>query len=165
MNKDDMNELKKENDNIEVPPEVDLAIERGIKKGKAYKRKRGLRPIAVLAASLVLALGITSVVKFISKSDTPPLISLNSSVTLPSVGSSENLQKLLKNYIGQNSGMIYDDAVRSSAPASPPMPHTSSAAKGSFSGTETSISDSNSTQGNAYNNSPRLFSNQSRLKE
>ena len=37
MNKDNMEELKKEYDNIEVPPEVDLAIEKGIKKGKVYK--------------------------------------------------------------------------------------------------------------------------------
>ena len=119
MNKDNMNELKKEYDNIEVPPEVDLAIESGIKKGKAYKRKRGVKPLAVIAAGLVLALGIASGGKLLSTNNTP-LIALNSSKTLPTVGSSENLQKLLKTYIGQNNGMAYDSATRDSASNSQP---------------------------------------------
>ena len=115
MNKDNMNELKKEYDNIEVPPEVDLAIEKGIRKGKAYKRKRRAKPIAVIAAGLVLALGINTTLKLLSKNDAP-VITLNSTVTLPTVGSADNLQKLLKNYIGKNGEMAYGNAVGGSAP-------------------------------------------------
>lgn len=142
MNKDDMNELKKEYDNIEVPPEVDLAIERGIKKGKAYKRKRVLKPFAVIAAGLVLALGISSGWKLLSTNNTS-LTAVNSSKILPTVGSSGNLQKLLKTYIGQNNGMTYDTATKS-APISAPMPQAAATEKSStVDGRETTASQGN----------------------
>jgi inhibitor of cysteine peptidase len=112
MNKDDMKELKKEYDNIEVPPEVDLAIEKGIKKGKAYKRRRVIKPLGVIAAGLVLALGITSTGKLLSRNNTPivskkneQLMALDFRKTLPTVGSPEKLQELLKTYIAENNGM------------------------------------------------------------
>jgi inhibitor of cysteine peptidase len=115
MNKDNMNELKKEYDNIEVPPEVDLAIEKGIKKGKNYKRKNRIKPFAVIAAGIVLALGIASSANLVSTNDIP-LIALRSIEPLPIVGSSENLQKLLKTYISQNNGILYDGATNAGAP-------------------------------------------------
>lgn len=120
MNKDNMDELKKEYDNIEVPPEVDLAIEKGIKRGKNYKKKNRFKPFAVIAAGLVLALGIASGTNLVntnvvSTNDTP-LIVLEAKKTLPIVGSSENLQKLLKTYILQNSGMVYYDGIKYGAP-------------------------------------------------
>jgi len=114
MNKDDMKDLKKEYDNIEVPPELDLAIEKGIKKGKSYNKKKVIKPFAVIAAGVVLALGIASGVNHIGINDTS-LIAIDSSKTLPIVGSSENLQKLLKTYIFQNSGILYGDAMRDGA--------------------------------------------------
>lgn len=120
MNKDDMKDLKKEYDNIEVPPEVDLAIEKGIKKGKAYNKKKVIKPFTVIAAGVVLALGIASGVNHIGIKDTP-LIAIDSSKTLPIVGSSANLQKLLKTYIFQNSGIVYEDAMRDGA-IPPSMP-------------------------------------------
>ena len=86
MNKDDMKDLKKEYDNIEVPPELDLAIEKGIKKGKSYNKKKVIKPFAVIAAGVVLALGIASGVNHIGINDTP-LIAVDSSKTLPIVGS------------------------------------------------------------------------------
>jgi inhibitor of cysteine peptidase len=122
MNKDKMNELKKEYDNIEVPKELDLAIENGIKKGRAYKRKRAVKPLTIIAAGIVLAFGINSMANRISTIDTPlitsdkPLIAVNSSITLPTVGSSENLQKLLKTYIDQNDGSTYGLASDESLP-------------------------------------------------
>jgi uncharacterized secreted protein with C-terminal beta-propeller domain len=106
MNKDSMKELKKEYDNTEVPKELDLAIENGIKKGRAYTRKRAVKPLTVLAAGIVLAFGINSVANRLITSDVP-LIAVKSSITLPTVGSSENLQKLLKTYIDQNAGGTY----------------------------------------------------------
>jgi len=106
MNKDSMNELKKEYDNTEVPKELDLAIENGIKKGRAYKRNRAVKPLTVLAAGIVLAFGINAVANSLITSDSP-LIAVKSSIDLPTVGSSENLQKLLKTYIDQNNGGTY----------------------------------------------------------
>ncbi|MGK0468096.1 beta-propeller domain-containing protein [Clostridium sp.] len=106
MNKDSMNELKKEYDNTEVPKELDLAIENGIKKGRDYKRKRAIKPLTVLAAGIVLAFGINVVANSLIKSDTQ-LVAVKSSIDLPTVGSSENLQKLLKTYIDQNDGGTY----------------------------------------------------------
>jgi len=124
MNKDNMNDLKKEYDNIEVPPEVDLAIERGIKKGKAYKRKKLIKPFMAIAACLILVVGIVAGGKFIATKDTSPIASLNLSKKLPTVGSSKNLQKLLKTYIGQNNGMEYNTATKNGAP----MPAVAAAA-------------------------------------
>lgn len=106
MNKDKMNELKKEYDNTEVPKELDLAIENGIKKGRAYKRKRAVKPLTIIAAGIVLAFGINSVANRLITIDTP-LVAVNSSIPLPTVGSSENLQKLLMTYINQNDGRTY----------------------------------------------------------
>lgn len=106
MNKDSMNELKKEYDNTEVPKELDLAIENSIKKGRDYKRKRAVKPLTVIAAGIVLAFGINSMANRLITSDAP-LIAVNSSIALPTVGSSENLQKLLKTYIDQNYGRTY----------------------------------------------------------
>ncbi|HEY8888963.1 MAG TPA: beta-propeller domain-containing protein [Clostridium sp.] len=115
MNKDNMNELKKEYDNIEVPPELDFAIEKGIKKGKAYKRKKLIKPFMAIAACLILVVGIAASGKLFNTNDTS-LIALDSSKTLPVVASSKNLQKLLKPYIGQNNGMKYNTATKNSAP-------------------------------------------------
>ncbi|MBU3111238.1 beta-propeller domain-containing protein [Clostridium lacusfryxellense] len=116
INKDSMDQLKKEYDNIEVPTEIDLAIEKGIKKGKVYKRKHMVKVFGAVAAGLVLAVGITSSVRIISVNKSQ-LIVKNSSSTLPVVGTSKNLEKLLKTYIGQNSGikneMTSDDSVES----------------------------------------------------
>ncbi|MEK6264652.1 MAG: beta-propeller domain-containing protein, partial [Clostridium sp.] len=106
MNKDSMKELKKEYDNTEVPKELDLAIENGIKKGRAYMRKRAVKPLTVLAAGIVVAFGINSVANRLNTSDVP-LIAVKSSIALPTVGSAENLQKLLKTYIDQNDGRAY----------------------------------------------------------
>jgi inhibitor of cysteine peptidase len=117
----DMDELKKEYDNIEVPPEVDLAIEKGIKNGKAYKRKTIIKPFALIAASLVLAVGIISVGKFFSTNNTS-LIAANYSKSLPTVGSSNNLQKLLATYIGQNNGIKYDANKTEGVANAPTMP-------------------------------------------
>ena len=114
-----MNKLKKEYDNIEVPPEVDLAIEKGIKKGKEYKRKRGLKPFAVIAAGLVLAFGIVSGGKLLSTENTS-VLSLHSSNTLPIVGSLENLQKLLKTYTSQNNMAYGSDTSDGTAKAKQP---------------------------------------------
>ena len=125
-NNNNMNDLKKEYDNIEVPPEVDLAIEKGIIKGKTYKRKRVLKPLVVIAAGLVLAFGIATGGKFISKSNTS-LISLNPIKTLPIVGSSNNLQKLLKTYIGVNNDMAYGSDTGSGPPMTTAMPQLATA--------------------------------------
>jgi inhibitor of cysteine peptidase len=120
MNKDNMDELKKEYDNIEVPPELDLAIEKGIKKGKNYKRKNRFKPFAVIAAGMVLALGIASGENLVNtnvvSTKNTPLIVLEARKTLPIVGSAENLQKLLKIYIGQNYGIVKEKATRSGNP-------------------------------------------------
>lgn len=153
MNVDNMNELKKEYDNIELPPEVDLAIEEGIRKGKAYKRKRVFKPIAITAAVLVLALGIASGGSFISTNNTP-LIVLNSSKILPIVGSSENLQKLLKTYIGENNETEYNSAIRNGSPKSAEMPQIAKAGNSSLgNGKEASIADGKGPQSNATNDS------------
>ena len=111
MNKDNMNELKKEFDNIEVPPELDLAIEKGIKKGKNYKRKVRIKSFALVAASLVIVVGLTCYGKFLSTNNSS-LIAINSNNTLPVVGSSENLEKLLESYNGQNYSVKYDQATK-----------------------------------------------------
>jgi inhibitor of cysteine peptidase len=146
MNKDNMNKLKVEYDNIQVPQEVDFAIEKGIRKGVEYKRKRIFKPLAITAAVLVLALGIASGGRFISTNNTP-LSALNPSKTLPSVGSSENLQKLLKNYIGQNNTNLYDSAITNSAPKSVEMPRSAGAGKSSLgNGRDSSAAGSKSEQ-------------------
>jgi len=111
MNKDSMDELKKEYDNIEVPKELNLAIEKGIKKGRIYKRKTGIKSFALIAAALVLAVGLASAGKLFNTNNTS-LIAINSNNTLPIVGSSENLEKLLKTYIVQNNGVKYDQAIK-----------------------------------------------------
>jgi len=113
VNKDNMNELKKEYDNIEIPPEVDLAIENGIKKGRAYKRKKALKEFTVIAAGIVLAFGITIGAGRLIINNAP-LSSLQSSTALPTVGTTENLQKLMKTCIAQNDGMLYGDSKESS---------------------------------------------------
>ena len=120
MIKDDLNDLKKEYDNIEVPPELDLAIEKGIKKGKTYNKKRVVKPFAIIAAGVVLALGIASGVNHIGTNDTS-LIAIDSSKTLPIVGSSANLQKLLKTFMIQNYGMLDGAGIRYGA-IPPSMP-------------------------------------------
>ena len=104
MNKDNMDQLKREYENIEVPTEIDLAIEKGIKKGKVYKRKRMVKVFGTLAAGLVLAVGIASSIRIISANKSQ-LIVEDSRSTLPVVGTSKNLEKLLKTYIGQNNGI------------------------------------------------------------
>ncbi|MGH4121316.1 beta-propeller domain-containing protein [Clostridium sp.] len=115
MKSDKMNELKKEYDNTEVPKELDLAIENGIKKGRDYKRKRAVKPLTIIAAGIVLAFGVNSMANRLITSDAP-LIAVKSSIALPTVGSSENLQKLLKTYIDQNDGRIYGFARDESLP-------------------------------------------------
>ncbi|MCJ7690889.1 MAG: beta-propeller domain-containing protein, partial [Clostridiaceae bacterium] len=115
MNKDKMNELKKEYDNTEVPKELDLAIENGIKKGRAYKRKRAVKPLTIIVAGIVVAFGINSMANRLITSDAP-LIAVKSSIALPTVGSSENLQKLLKTYIDQNDDKTYGFARDESLP-------------------------------------------------
>jgi len=130
MNKDNMNELKKEYDNIEVPLDVDFAIEKGIKRGKVFKRKRMEKSLAVVAAGLVLAFAITSGVKFLSTNN-KSLIAIQSSKTLPVVGSSENLQKLLKTYIGQNNEIENDMATKDSGPITKAMPQNEPTGKSS----------------------------------
>ncbi|MFT5871384.1 MAG: inhibitor of cysteine peptidase [Clostridium sp.] len=156
MNKDNMDELKKEYDNIEVPPELDLAIERGIKKGKAYKRKIAVKSLAAVAACLFLTVGTASGIKFFnpnntSLTQTQPNKIVGSSKTLPVVGSSENLQKLLKNYIVQNNyGMKSDMAMGNNAAISAEMPQSTVTEKSSSdSGRETSAMANKSGQSNA----------------
>lgn len=107
MNKDNMNELKKDYDNIEVPPELDLAIEKGIKNGKMYKKRSRVKTYSLVAAVLILALGIASSWK-IYINNNKNLIAQNTASTLPVVGSSENLEKLLKLYMGKNGISNYD---------------------------------------------------------
>jgi len=125
MNKDKMNELKREYDSVEVPPELDLAIEKGIRKGKDYKRKTGIKSFALVAATLALAVGIGSAGNFFSTKDTS-LIAIDSSKTLPTVGSSQNLEKLLKNYIGQNNDVKYSTDTAMNTSKSGNMPQTAS---------------------------------------
>ncbi|MGE5627625.1 MAG: beta-propeller domain-containing protein [Solirubrobacterales bacterium] len=114
MNKDNMNELKKDYNNIEVPAELDLAIEKGIKKGKVYKKRFRAKTYSLVAAVLVLVIGIASSWKtYINKNN--ELMAQNTISTLPVVGSSENLEKLLKPYIEKNSipnfGFAQEDKV------------------------------------------------------
>lgn len=145
MNKDNMKELKREYDNIEVPPEVDLAIEKGIKKGKAHNKKRRVKPFGIIAAGLILALGVASAGKLLSTDDSS-LVAIDSNKTLktlPSVGSSENLQKLLKTFMNQNNGMAYDTFRVGSAPLQPTMEAEKS---NSNSGKETSFAGNAGTQ-------------------
>ncbi|WP_291634471.1 beta-propeller domain-containing protein [Clostridium sp.] len=157
MNKDNMDELKKEYDNIEVPPELDLAIERGIKKGKAYKRKIAVKSLAAVAACLFLTIGTASGIKFLnpnntSLTQTQPSKIVQSINILPVVGSSKNLQKLLENYIGlgQNYGMKSEMAMDNIAPRSAEMPQTTVTEKSSSdSGRETSATANKSVQSNA----------------
>lgn len=113
MNKNNIDDLKKEYDNIEVPAEVDLAIENGIKKGRAYKRKRAVKPLTVIAAGIVLALGIASFGKSLITDDSQLVVKETPLIVkyikpLPTVGSAENLQNLLQAYIGENNGFWSD---------------------------------------------------------
>lgn len=128
MNKDNMEELKKEYDSIEVPPEIDLAIEKGIKKGKAHNKKRSKRPFTILAAGLVLVLGMASAWNFFSTRE-EALVVLESSKSLPSVGSEENFQKLLGAYIGQQGEAFTNGSIRAGAPTLETMPQDGAADK------------------------------------
>jgi inhibitor of cysteine peptidase len=141
MNKDNMEELKKEYDNIEVPPEVDLAIEKGIQKGKAHNKKRGTKPFGIIAAGLVLAIGMASAGKLLSTSD-KALIAVDSSKSLPTVGTSENLEKLLKIFISESNGIAYGNATVGSAPLPPSSPQSSDASKSTSNGGRDSIAES-----------------------
>ena len=149
MNKDDMNDLKKEYDNIEVPPEIDLAIEKGIKKGNLYNRKRWVKPFAIIAAVLVLAIGVTSFGKLINRNKLE-LIALNSSKILPTVGSSENLQKLLKTYIVQNESVQnksvqYGTKAITGSAKSDAMPKSAAASKSNLTNESNAVSDYSKT--------------------
>ena len=73
---------------------------------RKIKLERAVKSLTVIAAGIVLAFGINSMANRLITSDAP-LIAVNSSIALPTVGSSENLQKLLKTYIDQNYGRTY----------------------------------------------------------
>jgi len=153
MSKDNMDELKKEYDNIEVPPEIDLAIENAIKKGKVYKRISRIKALSSIAAVLVLAVGITLGVKHLMTNNTP-IIVVDSNITLPVVGSALNLQKLLKNYIGGNSGMAYNTLTRDSESSSSAMPGAVASGKSTLNSgvTSDSASTTNATSDHSTTN-------------
>ncbi|MDP4178317.1 MAG: beta-propeller domain-containing protein [Bacillota bacterium] len=129
MNQDNLNELKKQFEDIEVPAEIDFAIEEGIKRGRNYKRHRFIKPASIAAAAVFICVifvygGISgNLFKSMNnkKSSTAECsLSSSNSIELPSVGSESNLKILLKDYVNNNnirSGGAYlgiaDDSIES----------------------------------------------------
>lgn len=97
MENNKLNKLKKDFDNIEIPPELDFKIEEGIKKASIEKKKKKyFIPAAsgICAAVLLIVIIISSNLKYDSKLSTnKPQIKTTAS--LPIVGSEENMKKLL----------------------------------------------------------------------
>lgn len=113
-----MEELKKQFEDIEIPSEIDLAIEKGIRRGKSYKKNKFIRPVGVAAAVLFLCITLVCSAKsgklysgiknskkttsysmskaFDSKANTENIN--GKEIELPAVGSAKNLKHLLDKY-------------------------------------------------------------------
>jgi len=120
MNKK-IDELKKEYENIEVPAEIDFAIEKGIKKGK--RRKNTGREDIGMAAAVLICIMSLSIFKLNESSlsyktyENEPV-----GISLSVLGSSDSLIKIIKdnqnNYMGVRNGAVFgveDAAIKSTA--------------------------------------------------
>lgn len=104
-----IDKLKEEYQNIEVPAEIDFALEKGIKKGK--RRKRAGRGYIGLAAAVLICIMSLSIFKLRESSLSYKTYEKEpAGISLGLLGSSENLLKILKD--NQN---IYNTGVRGGA--------------------------------------------------
>lgn len=92
----ELDELKKEYENIEVPPEIDFALEKGIKRGRR-KRNSGRGYIGLAAAILICVMSLSIFKLKESSISYKPLEKEPAGISLSSLGSCENLLKMLKN--------------------------------------------------------------------
>lgn len=109
MKKDEFARLKKDYDSIDIPPELDFAVEEGIKKGKTHNKNHGTaKSMAIAAAALIfvttLGLNISGRLVSMKSSTSGSTKSVQKySENLPVIGSAENLQSLLKDYVSNGS--------------------------------------------------------------
>ncbi|MDV3425931.1 MAG: beta-propeller domain-containing protein, partial [Bacillota bacterium] len=101
-----MDKLKEEYQNIEVPPEIDFALEKGIKKGK--RRKKTGREFVGLAAAVLICIMSLSVFKLRESSLSYKTYEKEpAGISLSLLESSNNLLKILK-----DNKNIYNTGVR-----------------------------------------------------
>lgn len=116
-----LEELKKDYDNIEVPAEIDFALEKGIKKGR--RRKRTGRELVGLAAAVLICIMSLSIFKLRESSLSYKTYEKEpAGISLSLLGSSDNLLKILKDNqniynTGERAGALYgtEDAATKSA--------------------------------------------------
>jgi len=108
MNKK-MDKLKEEYQNIEVPPEIDFALEKGIKKGKR-KKKTGREYMGLAAAVLICIMSLSLFKVRESSLSYKTYEKEPTGISLSLLGSSEKLLKILKD--NQN---IYNSGIREGA--------------------------------------------------
>lgn len=94
---DKFKDLKNEYDSIELPPELDFAIERGIKRGKGKSNlKNNFKKLGIAAATFAFI--STSGVAIYNNYNTKIDVTTIADSGLPSVGSATNLKKILKDF-------------------------------------------------------------------
>lgn len=114
---DKLNKLKKEYENIEVPAEIDFAIEKGIKKGK--RRKSIGREYIGIAAAVLICFMSLSIFKLRESSLSYKIYEKEPvGINLSILGSSGSLLKMLKdnqNNYNMRAGYVAEDAAIKSA--------------------------------------------------
>ncbi|MFA6940772.1 MAG: beta-propeller domain-containing protein [Clostridiaceae bacterium] len=132
MNKK-IDKLKEEYQNIEVPPEIDFALEKGIKKGK--RRKKTGREYMGLAAAVLICIMSLSVFKLRESSLSNKAYEKEpAGISLSLLGSSDNLLKILKD--NQN---VYNTGVRGGAMYGTEDAATKSASNKEYSNTNNQV--------------------------
>lgn len=114
---DELNKLRKEYQDIKVPPEIDFAIEKGIKKGK--RRKKIGREYIGMAAAVLICIMSLSIFKLKESSFSYKAYQQEpAGINLSILGSSENLLKILKDNSSSmrlRDGAVYGTAEKSAS--------------------------------------------------
>lgn len=117
--REDMNNLKKGYEDIEIPDELDLVIEKAIIKGKKHNRiKELLVPMSTAACFLIFAFAVSyssGFGKIVSKAPAAKIVPAQSEkLNFPIIGSLDNLKNIMSkspyNYINAQT-LVLDDSV------------------------------------------------------
>lgn len=97
--KDKIEKLKNSFQNIEVPSEVDLAVEKGIQRAKAHRKGKWIKTLSMAAACIVVAAAASTFVVLNKDQKTASVDSkIKAEKSLPVVGSVSQLMVLLKDF-------------------------------------------------------------------